>query len=124
LQNPGTWVLHLLGVFSALLTLVWVADGFKPRGWLERIGEKSMLVYLIHPLSYLVLTKLWVSPGQAASSSVMLLFHACATSTLAVASAYVLSLLLSRSEVFSCWVTPSTWRQWPLLSYFRKERAA
>jgi hypothetical protein len=120
LQNPGTWVLHLLSVFSALLVLVWLADGFKPMGWIERIGEKSMLVYLIHPLSYLVLTKLWVSPGQAESSSGMLLFHACATSALAVSSAYGLSLILSRSEVFSSWVTPSTWRQWPPMGYLRQ----
>lgn len=120
LQNPGTWALHLLSVFSALLVLVWLADCFKPLGWIERIGEQSMLVYLIHPLSYLALTKLWVSPGQAESSSGMLLFHACATSALAVASAYGLSLILSRSEVFSSWVTPPTWRQWPPTGYLRQ----
>jgi hypothetical protein len=124
LKNPGTWVLHLLGVYSALLTLVWVADLFKPLGWFERIGEQSILVYLIHPVVYLVLSKLWVSPAQAASGSFVLLFHACATSVLALAWAYGLALVLSRSPVFSAWVTPATWRQWPPCGYFRQLRAA
>jgi hypothetical protein len=124
LQTPGIWVLHLLSVVSALLTLVWVAEFLKPLGWFERIGEKSMLVYLIHPVAYLVLSKLWLSPVQAASGSFVLLFHACATSALALAGAYGVAWVLSRSPVFSAWVTPATWRHWPPWGYLRQLRAA
>jgi len=119
LKNPLFMFLNFVSVFSAMLTLVWAADYFGSLRWLEALGENSMLIYLIHPACYLVLSRLWVSPTLAASSSPMLFIHACTTTALAVTLAYGASLLMTHSPVLSAWITPQGWRQWPPVAYWR-----
>jgi len=119
LKNPLFMFLNFLSVFSAMLTLVWAVDYFGPLRWLEALGKNSMLIYLIHPACYLVISRLWVSPPQAASSSPMLFIHACTTTALAVSLAYGSSLLVTRSQVLSAWIMPQGWLQWPPVAYWR-----
>jgi hypothetical protein len=125
LRDPRLGLLHALSVFSAMLSLVWLAGCINALRWVESIGERSMLIYLLHPIFYLLLSKLWVSPSQADISTSMLAAHAFMTTMIAVASAFGAAFVITSSTTLSAWITPQTWGNWSPVTRFRmyKKRA-
>jgi fucose 4-O-acetylase-like acetyltransferase len=124
LRNPFISLLHGVSVYSAMLSLIWAVGYFKAEGWMANIGKNSLLVYLIHPVFYLLLSKLWVSPAQVQTSSALLFIHACATTAMAVGLAYGASWAVTRSSTLSAWISPQTWQTWAPVAYFGRLKKA
>jgi hypothetical protein len=115
LSNPWVLLLHDLTAFSAMVSMIWVAENITLTRWLAGVGKNSLLVYLLHPVFYVILSKLWVSQAQTALSNMMLGLHACVTTFIAVFLAYGVSRMVSGAPVLSAWITPKSWHQWPPL---------
>lgn len=115
LSNPWILLLHDLTVFSAMVSMIWVAENVTLTCWLAGVGKNSLLVYLLHPIFYVILSKIWVSPVQTALSSMMLGFHAFITTVIAVCLAYGVSRVVSGVPFLSAWITPKSWQHWPPL---------
>lgn len=113
LRQPGLLLLHDVTALAAMVAMIWVAEHVRATRWLEGIGKNSLLVYLFHPIFYVLLLKLWVSPFQAGLTGPMLLLHACATTAIAVSLAYGMARVVSGSVILSLWITPKSWAQWP-----------
>ena len=120
--NPWILLLHDVTAFSAMVTMIWVAEHVAVTRWLDGVGKNSLLVYLMHPIFYVILTKLWVSPAQADLTNLVLGLHACATTAIAVSLAYGVSRMVSSAPVLSAWITPKTWQQWPPAWRMRNEK--
>ena len=113
LRNSWLLLLHDVSVLSAMLVVIAAAEYISVMHWLEGVGKNSLLVYLMHPIVYLMLSKIWVSPVQPGLTNVMLGLHACVTTVIAISMAYGLSLVVSGSPTLSAWITPKSWHQWP-----------
>jgi hypothetical protein len=117
MTNPLILLLHDVTAISAMVTMIWVAENVAVTRWLDGIGKHSLLVYLMHPIFYVMLSMLWVSPAQADGSKLMLGLHACVTTAIAVSLAYGIARLVSGSPTLSTWIAPRSWRQWPIVIY-------
>jgi fucose 4-O-acetylase-like acetyltransferase len=109
------WLLFLQDIsgMAGVLTVVWLVGLSGKLHWLEPIGRNSLLVYLIHPVAYILLGRLWpATPGDDLAPSV-LFAYGCLTICLAIGLAYALSVVVSRSPFLSAWIVPRSWNQWP-----------
>ncbi len=113
MRDPWVLVLNDVAALSAMIAIIWLAEHARVTRWLEGVGKNSLLVYLIHPVFYVLLARVWVAPALLDLAPLVLFLHACATTALAVSLAYGVSRLLSASPLISSWITPRTWAQWP-----------
>lgn len=104
-------VQDIAGVFG-VLSVVWIAGIVRPATWLDAIGKHSLLVYLFHPIIYVLLGKL-MPAGISAFPAMTLLLYGCFTCCMAVGLSLAMSIVVSRSSLLSSWITPRSWRQWP-----------
>lgn len=120
INDPKTLFLQDLAGMMGVLTVVWLVSLPKQFQWLEIIGKNSLLVYLIHPVAYVVIGKLLPFASANVTSPLMLLISGCLTTCMAVGSALTLSVLMARFTLFSAWITPKNWEQWPPANYFQR----
>ena len=59
LRDPLMALLHLISVFTALFTIIWVSNMMNELKWIENIGISSLLIYLIHPFFYFIINSLF-----------------------------------------------------------------
>lgn len=113
INQPIILILQDLAGITGVLSIVWVTVLLQRATWLDVIGKHSLLVYLFHPIFYVLLGKLWVPATRADLGPSTLFLHGCLTCGIAVASALAMSVLISRSPLLSSWIAPRSWRQWP-----------
>lgn len=119
------WILILQDVsgMAGVLTVLWLVGLPFRLQWLEAIGKNSLLVYLLHPVAYVVLEILLSKKQMTEMGPPMLFLYGCLTSCVAVGSAYAVSVLLSRSQFLSVWIIPKSWEQWPPTRFFVSVRS-
>lgn len=110
--DSGIWFfLQDAAGVAGVLAALWLAGLPQRAGWLEEIGKKSLLIYLLHPVAYVLLGKIWPVAGGPHSSA-MLLVKGGAALICTLLLSYLLARLVSRSRLLSGWVTPRSWEQW------------
>lgn len=113
IDNPVVLALQDLAGVSGVLSVIWLASVFHGLRWFDAIGRHSLLVYLFHPIAYVLLGKLLGSPGNSDLPAPALLLYGCVACCLAVGVALAMSVLVTRSSLLSAWIIPRSWRQWP-----------
>ncbi len=113
INQPGILFLQDISGIMGVLTVVWLASLPKQLQWVEAIGKNSLLVYLMHPVAYVVIGKLIPLVFGNVTSPIMLLVFGCFTTLFAVGSAFALSDLVTRHSQISAWIIPKSLEQWP-----------
>jgi len=113
INQPQILFFQDISGIMGVLTVVWLASLPKQLKWAEAIGKNSLLVYLIHPVAYVVIGKIIALVFGSVTSPILLLFCGLLTTCLAVGSAFTLSILVASFAPISAWITPKTWEQWP-----------
>lgn len=113
MDRPRVLLLQDIAGIAGVLSVVWLS-GFRwlPK-WLDAIGRHSLLVYLLHPVVYVGLAKLWPSSPKDALLELPLFVDGVLTCAIALGSAYAVSVLLMRSRRLAGWIAPRSWEQWP-----------
>lgn len=109
------WVLLLQDVsgMTGVVCVLWLSGiRWLPR-WLDTIGRHSLLVYLLHPVAYVVLGKLWPSSPKDGLGALSLFADGALTGAIALGSACAVSVLLMRWPRLAAWITPRSWSRWP-----------
>lgn len=113
MEAPSLLLLQDLSGMAGVLTVVWLVGLPRQLQWFEAIGRNSLLVYLLHPVVYVALGKLWPSAPKDDLAPLVLFLHGCLTTGVAVVAAYAASVVVVRSRFLSAWIIPKSWAQWP-----------
>ena len=112
IDRPGIMVLQDLAGVAGVLSVLWCAKAMAGFRCLKAIGKHSLWIYLLHPVVYVVLWKVWFVKPDISLGAAYLWVHGCLTGMLAVGMAYLAALLMSRSSLVSAWIAPRSWERW------------
>jgi fucose 4-O-acetylase-like acetyltransferase len=121
INSPKAMLFQDLSGIAGVLAVVWLVSIPKDVQWLEAIGKNSLMVYLLHPVAYVVIGKLLPSISGKVATQPQLLLYGCLTTCIALGSAYAFSVFVTRSAFLSAWVIPKTWTQWPPAARFLRK---
>lgn len=121
IDTPFILFLQDVSGMAGVLTVVWLVGIPRHAKWLEAIGKNSLLVYLIHPVAYVVLGKLWPFAAKSDLTPFMLFLNGTFATFVAVGSAYAASGFVTRSRLLSAWIIPKSWELWPPVRLFHRE---
>ena len=116
IRNPETrGLVYLVGLILLAGTLFYhYVEGWR---WLDALGRRSLLVYLLHPAAYVVLVRLLPFPPSAGAQ----LGIGLAAALAATAAAYGMAALLAAPPA-AAWITPRGWADWPPTRWLANQR--
>ena len=118
INKPKILFFQDLSGIMGVMTVAWLTSLPKQLQWFEAIGKNSLLIYLIHPVAYVLIGKLIPIVFGNVSSPLMFFFCGCVTTGAAIGLSYAVSILVTRSPKLSVWIVPKTWEQWPPTKFF------
>lgn len=119
IDAPWFMILQDLAGLGGVLTIVWLSSFIRKRHWFEQMGKNSIWLYLLHPVAYVILGKVWPTVPTDDLSPLVVFINGCLTTFVALGSAYAVSIYVIRSRFLSAWITPRSWDQWPPVRFLQ-----
>ncbi len=117
IEAPWLLLLQDAAGLAGVLSVVWLASVLPNWRWLDALGRRSLLVYLLHPAAYVVLVRLLPFPPSAGAQ----LGIGLAAALAATAAAYGMAALLAAPPA-AAWITPRGWADWPPTRWLANQR--